>query len=476
MTHISPSIARVVARLGFALLAAAFAIATNAFAGTVTGPITGGTHGWAFGSPGSSVDLAAYGYVESEFFIEGDAVSYAKSGTWTTDGMWSAVPAGSAAFRTRLLVVRPQGPARFNGTVVVEWLNVSSGWDIATVFGHAREELLRGGYAWIGVSAQALGVEISPFALKAWDPVRYGTLLHPGDAYAYDILTQVGQAVRDANGALLLGGLKAQRVVATGQSQSARGLATYVNAIHPLAHAYDGFVLHSRSAPSLPLGPGPADAVPVGAIIRTDTATPVIAVQDEWSVAVGAAWLLRQADTGAFRLWEVAGTGHVDGDSIDFTAPITQRDLGFPPPVCAAAPNAAPLRYLIDTALHALDRWIARAAAPPHAPSFIDVAGGTVVRDAYGNATGGIRLPQLDVPSATLSAGPNSGPPPCVVVGLTVPFDAATLSSLYPTHGSYVSRFVQATDRLRAAGFLLEFDAADARAKAAASDVGTQGR
>jgi hypothetical protein len=63
-----------------------------------------------------------------------------------------------------------------------EWLNVSSGFDIPEFFAHAREELLRGGYAWVGVSAQALGVQLSPFALKAWDPLRYGTLLHPGDA------------------------------------------------------------------------------------------------------------------------------------------------------------------------------------------------------------------------------------------------------------------------------------------------------
>jgi hypothetical protein len=39
-----------------------------------------------------------------------------------------------------------------------------------------------------------------------------------------------------------------------------------------------------------------------------------------------------------------------------------------------------------------------------------------------------------------------------------------------------VSRFVQAADRLRLGGFLLDFDAADANAKAARSGVGKHSR
>ena len=35
---------------------------------TVTGPITGGRHGWSFGRP--LADLGRYGYVESEYFLD----------------------------------------------------------------------------------------------------------------------------------------------------------------------------------------------------------------------------------------------------------------------------------------------------------------------------------------------------------------------------------------------------------------------
>ena len=41
----------------------------------------------------------------------------------------AVAPAELADYRTRILVYRPADAARFNGTVVVEWLNVSGGLD-----------------------------------------------------------------------------------------------------------------------------------------------------------------------------------------------------------------------------------------------------------------------------------------------------------------------------------------------------------
>jgi hypothetical protein len=458
--------------MSFVFVLAVLLAPTTGSAGTVTGPITGGVHGFPFGAPGVAIDLSKYGYVEEEFFIEGNANSYAKVGTWTRDGVWTAASSGSAAYKTRLLVARPADPTQFNGTVVVEWLNVTSGWDIAGDFLYANEELLRGGYAWVGVSAQAVGVQLSPFSLKAWDPIRYGSLSHPGDTYAYDIFTQVGQAIHSPQGANPLHGLTVERAVAIGHSQSANGLATYVNAIHPLVGVYDGFLLHSRGVSGLPLFPGAAGVVPATSIIRIDTAAPVLALEDEWSIAVAFAWLVRQEDNSNFRLWEIAGTGHVDRYEDSLVQSIVDRDLMFPPLVCARPLNDAPLHYLVNSAVNKLTAWVADGVPPAHAPSFIELANGVVVRDSYGNAKGGIRLPQLEVPTATLSGVGNTGPGSCPVGGVTATFDAATLTSLYPRHGAYVAPFVKATDHLRRAGFLLDPDANDAKTKAAQSDVG----
>lgn len=75
-------------------------------------------------------------------------------------------------YATRVLVRRPADPARFNGTVVVEWLNVSAGQDLDFVYAATRELIVRAGYAWVGVSAQRVGVE----CLVAWNPQRYAGL------------------------------------------------------------------------------------------------------------------------------------------------------------------------------------------------------------------------------------------------------------------------------------------------------------
>ena len=124
---------------------------------TVEGPITGGK-----GSPwiqSTSFDLSRVGYSQQEYFISGDARAYTNVGVLDSDGVWGAEPASSEAYKTRILVYRPIDPQNFNGTVAVEWLNVSGGLDAAPDWTMAHVELIREGYAWVGVSAQFVGVE-----------------------------------------------------------------------------------------------------------------------------------------------------------------------------------------------------------------------------------------------------------------------------------------------------------------------------
>ena len=90
-------------------------------------------------------DLGAAGYVEREYVARGTAVSYADH--------------EPAAYATRVAVRRPAAPGSFSGTVVVEWLNVSSGSDAAPDWSYLAEEIVRRGHAWVGISAQHAGVE-----------------------------------------------------------------------------------------------------------------------------------------------------------------------------------------------------------------------------------------------------------------------------------------------------------------------------
>ena len=44
-----------------------------------------------------------------------------------------------------------------------------------------HDELIREGYVWVGVSAQAVGLNALKVAPMG-DPGRYGSLVHPGDS------------------------------------------------------------------------------------------------------------------------------------------------------------------------------------------------------------------------------------------------------------------------------------------------------
>jgi hypothetical protein len=432
---------------------------------TVTGPVTGGK-----GAPFTIDDvsqLPAFGYVQQEYFIQGTARAFGKVGTWTTDGRWTATPTTSAAYKTRILVRRPADPEKFNGTVFVEWNNVSAGFDAGADWGFGRQELLRDGYAWVGVSAQFVGVAgsggiagIAP--LKTSDPVRYASLVHPGDSYSYDIYSQAGAALIRPKGVDPLGGLHARRLIAAGESQSAFRMLTYVDAIHPLAHVYDGFFIHSRFATGAPLFQEAGGAVPGPTRIRTDLHDPVLQFQSETDV-VGA-YTARQPDSRFFRSWEVAGTSHADLYSVGAAAVSL---LG-----CTVRINEGPEHFVLHAAIRSLNRWIAdHDHAPPHSPRIRLDANGNVVRDSFGNALGGIRTPQLDVPIATLSGVNDERNGFCGLFGRTTPFSAATLASLYPTHAVYVAKFDHAAHEAVERGFLLRVDAKEMEATAAAAPI-----
>jgi Alpha/beta hydrolase domain len=418
----------------------------------------------------SAVDLDPRGYVEEEFFVEGTARAYEPVGTLAEDGRWDVRETTTAQYRTRVLVRRPKDPKKFNGVAEVEWLNVSGGLDAAPDWGLGNAELLRGGYAWVGVSAQAVGVN----SLKN-QQARYETLEHPGDGYSYDIYSQVAAALRRPKGTNLLGSrrYKIRTMIGDGESQSAFRMVTYINAIQPQTGLFDGFFVHSRFAVGAPLSDGGQNAIPNPTLIRTDTKEPVLVLESETDVPRHLP--ARQPDSSRYRLWEVAGTAHFDEDGLHALTGIPKEQMATTPPLgCAQRINSAPQRYIVDTAIHDLALWAAGGPAPPKAPPIAISSGPApaIERDEFGNARGGIRLPQLEAPVATLSGEPGGGPGFCSLFGFTAPFDAARLSSLYPRHEDYVKAFSKAADRGQRDGFLLPADAKEAKAEARRSAVG----
>lgn len=442
----------------------------------------------------ASYDLNALGYVVEEYFLKGTAQGYRRVGEGGSDGKWQAEPGETAPYATRIVVVRPADPKRFNGTAAVEWLNVTGGLDLGPDWMFAHREMMRSGYAWVGVSAQKVGVEggvgmMGPAtgALKKADPERYGALSHPGDAYAFDIYTQAGRVVRDGD---VLGGLKAKRLLALGESQSAIFMTTYVNAVDPLVKVYDGFFVHSRfgGAPGLDAARvGPPTAQP-GVRFRSDRRAPVMAVLSETDVtAPGGWWTAEQPDDDKLRVWQVAGAAHADiyflqvAGADSGALPIEKLAALWKPTNMTiggrmAKPiNSAPQHhYVTQAALAALDTWVRTGKTPPRAARLETTSGAAgappaLVLDANGNAKGGIRSPWADVPTAKHSGFGNSGSPLAFLVGSTEPFDAETLQRLYPGgKAEYLKAFDAALARAVKAGFILKSDAAENRALAAA--------
>jgi len=460
----------------------------------VTGPVTGGT-----GSPTlvtATFDPSAAGYTRAEYFLEGTATAYMSDVPLTTDGRWTVHPQSTAPYKTRMVVYRPAKAKDFNGTVFVEWANVSAGSDTGAQWGAGHNAALRDGAAWVVVSAQAVGIqggqtiigEPARGGLRAADPERYGTLWSPGDNYSYDIYAQAGVVARNRTAPSVLGDLKVQHVIATGQSQSAFRLVTYIDALATSSHVFDGYLVQSRNARGSALSTPPLAPMSsqVGTIIRTDLDVPVFILQTESDLTLFNAITARQPDTNLIRTWEGAGASHADfyqgaigfGDLGNGAAERKMLDVASAdggPLRCAQPINQGPQYLLLNAAIHHLGRWVADGVAPPRAAP-IDVSPGpppVINRDLYGNAFGGVRTPVVDVPIATLRGDGNAGGSFCYLFGSTVPFDAATLASLYPSHAEYVTRFDNATDAAVRRGFVLPEDAENLKNAAAATTVGT---
>lgn len=439
--------------------------------------------------PLGAFDLGALGYTSEEFFVRGTAASYKLLGAASADGRWKAAPDTFAAYATRLVALRPSDPAKFNGAVVVEWLNVSGGADGAADWLMAHRELVRSGYAWIGVSAQKVGVEGGPSlagvdqSLRKVDPARYGELHHPGDAFAFDIFTQAGRLARNNGPEKVLGPLAPQRLIAAGESQSATFLTTYVNAVAPLAKVFDGDLIHSRFGSAAPIDGASviqpaAGSMPEHVRFRTDLSAPILTVLAESDVIgmrLPGYWSARQPDTDRLRTWEIAGVAHADTYVLQVGAidapstPLEQIAAAYRPSdrffgVQLAKPvNSAPQHhYVVESAIVALDRWIRTGHAPPFAPplELATTQPPALAPDANGLALGGVRTPWVDVPTARLSGVGNSGAGVVgALFGVTEPFDQARLDHLYPGgKREYLRLFEVALDRSIKAGFLLSAD------------------
>jgi hypothetical protein len=456
-----------------------------------------------------SIDLTGLGYAEREFRMSGGSTVYRQNGFWGNDGRWGvSVAQQNVPYTTRLLVRYPTDPAKFNGTVIFEWLNDTTGGDQDPLWSQIYNQALHDGYAYVGVTAQGAGMK----DLNVWDPQRYPGFGDSNDGQSYDIFTQAAQAVR-SNPGLMLGGLTPRKLVGAGDSQSAFRIVTYVNAIQPVSHAFNGFMAIGRSSGPAPIGNGLIATSPIPAFIRTDNTTPFIQANTEGDLEELGAGMSRQSDNNYLRTWELPGAAHIDGHEAAYELETITRDQpNVPIPSCqfgvpitgTGTPldginqvNNMPLYAVEDGALVALNKWMTQGVQPAHSPQISTADWLHLIprRDQFGNALGGIRLPDIVAPTESYSAinfaklDPNSlsidpasllklvndtlttlfvtgsindttlrSEGLCLLSGFFTPLSSTTLHSLYPTHSSYVSKYTSAADAAVSAGFITPLD------------------
>jgi Alpha/beta hydrolase domain len=462
---------RVGTTIGFA--AVIYLVSLQAFAqvppATISGPIAAdeagsGTLNTIYSA--SAIELESAGYVEEEYFIEGRANRYSSPDLETAE-----IQDSDHRYKTRLIVRRPQ-PSDFNGIVIVEWINVTGGPDKDIDWWQSGSHFIRNGYAYVVVSAQQMGID----TMKQWSESRYGSLdvTHDGmatrDELSYDIFSAVGKAINrvgettPAGEVDILGGLKAEQIIATGHSQSASRLATYLNNVHPLEPVYDGVMVHGG-----------------GGRIRDDQPVKIFKIMAETDMIRRAA--NPQPDTDTFRQWEVAGSSHVDipfeieygkvrnlreGLSIDNVQPRAQ-DCALPPY------SRVPFRDVMNAAFEHLVTWIRDDVAPPTAEPLqlrrmmpeVEFA-----RDEYGNVLGGIRLAEHVVATAK-NTGMNSGSNRfCFLYGSHQPFEQEILDSLYSSHEAYVNAVREVVQQNVEDGYILPLAAQQTIRSAQQSGIG----
>ena len=435
-------------------------------------------------------DLGDFGYVEEEYLVSGDANIYEYV---DDDAQSSVVRVRDAAipYTSRLLIRRPVDAERFNGTLYLEVLNPTAGWDGDPIWQNTHEYVMRTGAIYAGITSKPVALE---FLRDKWgrdpypkrDSSRYAKLEMPHFGQVWDLLSGVAALLKSPGlEGNPLAGFPVRRTILTGYSQSVAYQVTYANSFHARARMPDGsplidgyFLSAGGSAKKVNPLKGEAESLP-SADRRNliDVDVPVVRFQTETEVP-RSHWLRQHPpDYPLVRIYEMAGGAHVDQATVDVGGKALGRDLGLPSFAAGCEKPVNPVRigYVQSAMLKIVDLWVRGADEPPQS-RMIDLVVGAdgaieIARDAAGNALGGVRLPSLEVPLGSYLPN-NTGAGFCFLIGSFVPFDESELARRYPEHQSYLQEVIDAANRAVASRFLLDADAKRVLAEAKDSQVG----
>jgi Alpha/beta hydrolase domain len=393
--------------------------------------------------------------------------------------MKGTAPGG--AYSVPVVLAFPNAAADYNGFALVDVLNTVTVGNPQWVLGgrvfpvariHIGDDYLFGtGNLYVGVL----------WDRKATEFFQAGAIAAPADGY--EIVRDAARLARDPAAAHFPSGFQlpraAEKAIAFGYSQTAlllrgfyfRHLNTQTGGL-----TFDGALIVGAFGRCMYLDP-PGRVGCEGAL---SDGGKVVTVNPEGDVEWGG--FRERGETADYRAIEVAGVSHLPAPAVDF------RGVGH------REQNSVAAFPVFRAALANLQRWIRGTEPPPSIYITLregpagDLRGDPLrpaMRDADGNALGGLRLPHL---RTVLGDGTTAGAPLGTYTGLSLgskdtnffflisgtfaPFSKDRIRALYPSHEAYVEAVSRAAKDLVAKRYILQEDA-DAYIEAAKqSDIG----
>lgn len=437
------------------------------------------------------LDIAAYGYVEEEYFVSGTANVYEE-----TD-VEMKIKHEDQSYKNRIFVRKPSDTTKFSGRVFMDIYNASNGYDIEDVWRRSYEYYMNNGDIYVGVTAKPINV----LSLKNFDFERYQSLNWsaadpapqpattnanmsiPGteEGLVWDILSQLGTIIRK-NKASFLKDYPVDYLYLTGQSQSGMYLNTYT-------YYFDQYLVDSEGKT---IFDGYLNAVGAGvmrSLNQMDDETQPFATRLQKHRPLNAPIIFLSAHGdielfGAFetstnalieknledktRHYEVASSPHTDPASplIPNNSEIVKTN--HPPKILDGeynyTVNDIQLSYYINSALEMLHQWAAKGTLPPASSLIERDEKGNVVLDEHGNGVGGVRSPYIDVPLATYHANARTTADQVNqtvgnVNGSMEYFSKDKLMELYQSKEDYLERFNKVVEKQVEDKLLIPFDA-----------------
>ncbi|MEC9376215.1 MAG: alpha/beta hydrolase domain-containing protein [Pseudomonadota bacterium] len=448
-------------------------------------------------------DLSKIGYIEEEYEVSGtgNIYDYIDNDAQSPD---IVITESDIDYVTRILIRRPINATQFNGTVYFEILNSTASWDDDIIWRMSYESFVNQGSAYVGITSDPITID---FLRNRWgspefadrNRSRYENLSIDRFGQIWDVISQSAALLKDSdNPENPMKGFDVQRIIQTGFSQSGGFEKTYANSMHSLdvekygSPVFDGYFIaaHGFSAKKIN-PPNPENDFLRGTDQRTlvDVPVPVIRFQTETEMLnffngqTG-----RQLETGLpnspkIRTYEMAGGVHVDKKLETTGLAIRERDFGLgspqsTPKMCPDPVVPISTSYVQSALLRALEVWIRDDIEPTLPSSLIQLGtdenmNAVVIFDDNGNAVGGLRSPQIEVPLGQYITNPFTIYNECFLLGAFIPFDDNKIRELYPTNIDYRLAVNREISRAVADGIILR-DEADNLKKDMLKDAGLE--